>query len=55
MENASKYYGYDLRTLPRRQQLVLKIMYEYSEGWRTEEELEESLEKIFTDKRHKPK
>jgi hypothetical protein len=38
-----------------RQKRILQIIYEYDEGWRDEESLENDLGKLFLDKRHKPK
>ena len=38
-----------------RQKHILQIIHEYNEGWRDEKSIEDDLEKLFTDKRHKPK
>lgn len=38
-----------------RQKNILKVMYQYDQGWISEDVLEERLEKLFTDKRYAPK
>jgi hypothetical protein len=44
-----------MSVLTTRQKHILKIVNSFREGWIGEEELEKRLEKLFTDKRHRPK
>lgn len=45
----------NMLSIPSRQKKILILMYKFGEGWIDESDLELKLEKLFIDKRHKPK
>lgn len=47
IEAASKHYGMDLNKRSRRQRRMLVLMYQYGEGWLSEDVLEHKMSRIF--------